>query len=223
MRLTVVVEPVQLSRQPFESTSPRAPCQRVSWGGMETSRSAGRDAHHGRWVSLREGRRWGVERFELDAGSGEDDVAGEVDGVLFAGLQVVDLVRVVDQRGVVSGVCCAGDQRPGLIERAGGEDGGVKATSRVRTAPAPGAGRSSRAVAMRKAGDAPVKAWAETLPSVACSPVGSVRTQVTPSSAAPRTCQAPAWSSSRRGRPRSSRVRSTEPTWSPEGEVIWET
>ena len=44
-------------------------------------------------------------------------------------------------------------------------------------------------MATRKAGEVPVKAWAGTLPSVASVPVGSVRTQVTPSRAAPRTCQ----------------------------------
>ena len=101
----------------------------------------------------------------------------------------------------------------------GASTGSVRATRRTRVAGASGVRRSSRAVAMRNAGDVPVKAWARTLPSVACSPVGSVRTQVTPSRAAPRTCQ------SRRGvrggwggRVRRGRGR-REPEWSPEGVV----
>nr|P26800.1 RecName: Full=Uncharacterized 11.4 kDa protein; AltName: Full=ORF1 [Streptomyces fradiae]CAA45730.1 ORF1 [Streptomyces fradiae] len=95
----------------------------------------------------------------------------------------------------------------------------MKATRRTRVASERGVRRRRRVRATRKAGELPVKVWARTLPSAAWDPVGSVRTQVTPSRAAPRTCQPPAWSSRRRGRPRSSRARSTEPAWSPEGVV----
>lgn len=76
---------------------------------------------------------------------------------------------------------------------------------------------------MRKAGEVPVKPGAWTFPSVASAPVGSVRTQVTPSMAAPRTCQLDAFTSRRMGRPSSSMARSTEPRWSPFGAVSWET
>src|SRR5690606_26663799 len=59
----------------------------------------------------------------------------------------------------------------------GARTGSVKATRRTRVADVEGVRRRSRAVATRKAGEEPVKAWARTLPSVAWLPVGSVRTQ----------------------------------------------
>nr|CAA56210.1 unnamed protein product [Streptomyces lividans]prf//2111287A actinorhodin production activator protein [Streptomyces lividans] len=99
----------------------------------------------------------------------------------------------------------------------------MRATRRTRVADSEGVRRRRRATATRKAGEVPVKAWARALPSVAWIPVGSVRTQVTPSMAAPRTCQSAACSSRRMGRPSSSMARSTEPWWSPVGVVSRET
>src|SRR5690606_39299562 len=57
----------------------------------------------------------------------------------------------------------------------GARTGSVKATRRTRVADVEGVRRRSRAVATRKAGEEPVKAWARTLPSVAWLPVGSDR------------------------------------------------
>lgn len=105
--------------------------------------------------------------FELDAGGREDYVAGDVDGVLFARVQGVDLVLVHHQRAVVSGVRFTVHQGPGLVDGTGARTGSVKATRRMRVAGAPGVRRSRREVAMRNAGDVPVKPWARTLPSVA--------------------------------------------------------
>lgn len=61
--------------------------------------------------------------FQLDARGGEDHVAGEVYGVLFARVQGCDLVFVHRQGSVVSGVCFSFHQGPGLVHGAGGEDG----------------------------------------------------------------------------------------------------
>ena len=142
--------PVQ-SVQLLKSTSPRAPCQRFLWieerlAGPGSSahlvavgarvrlhlevervaeeghstREAQEDPEGGR--RLREGRRRGLEVLELDAAGREDDVAGDVDGVLLTGVQGADLVFVHQQGAVVSGVCFAVHQRPGLIDGAGGEN-----------------------------------------------------------------------------------------------------
>src|SRR5690606_30812872 len=63
-----------------------------------------------------------LEVLQLDAGRGEDDVTGQVHGVLLAGVQGGDLVFLHGQGAVVSGVCFSLHQGPGLVDGAGGED-----------------------------------------------------------------------------------------------------
>jgi hypothetical protein len=143
--------PVQ-SVQLLKSTSPRAPCQRFLWieerlagqqgrphiwwrsaqGSGSTSRwsvlaeeghstrEAQEDPEGGR--RLREDRRRGLKVLELNAAGREDDVAGDVDGVLLTGVQGADLVFVHQQGAVVSGVRFTVHQRPGLIDGAGGQN-----------------------------------------------------------------------------------------------------
>lgn len=162
-----------------------------------------------RWASAVRGR--GLQLFELDARGRQDHVAGDVDAVLLTGVQGADLVFVHGQGAVVSGVRFTVHQGPGLVDGTRGED-------RVREGDDAESGRGGSGGEAEQpcggdeeCGDVPAKAWARTLPSVAWVPVGSVRTQVTPSRAAPRTCQLAAWSSRRMGRPSSSSVRSTDP------------
>ena len=73
-------------------------------------------------VGSGEGRGRGLEVLELDAGGREDHVAGDVDRVLLTRVQGADLVFVHGQGAVVSGVCFAVQQGPGLVDGAGGED-----------------------------------------------------------------------------------------------------
>lgn len=126
-----------------------------------------------------------VQLLQFDARGRQQHVAREVQFALLAGLQVGHLVALDQQRAAVGGVLLHALQGPALVEGPGASAAPLKATSRTR-ALAPSAGRSRRAVAIRKAGESPAKPWARSCPSVAAAPVGSagsVRTQATPSTA----------------------------------------